>query len=220
VKGRTTDGFLLHTQQQVEEETYCKWILAFGGDTSVVIYATAEKSEFEKLSDTLKETLLKAKWDPDAKISLLEGLAFSMDEAGDLKFAFNLSGGVILTRDGVHPLPDPGMPLVLASSAADPQFTPELDPKDYAHALLVQTGKITDAKVIMEEKPIAVDGHNGYLVTAKGRQEGVETDFYFYHAAVLTDGRLFNFHGRVALENQAQYKPVFDELLKSIALNK
>ncbi len=212
------NALLLNIRQEIDGVTYLKWMLVMGEKTSVMIYATAEESEFGKLSDNLKKTLLAVKWDPDAEVGILEGLPFTLEEAGDLKFAFKMAQGVILSRDGVHPLPDVAKPLVIFNSVADAQFTPELDAQTYAHALLGQLQNMPEDLKITEEKAIKIGDLDGHQVTAVGRPEGAKTDICYNLAVALTTGRLYMFHCRVASSEQKQYEPVFEKILSSVEL--
>lgn len=220
IKLGTVDGLLIEAEREAEDGTYRQWLLVFGDATSVVINAIAPKEEFAKLSAELKKCLLATKWEPGLEVPIHEGLPYTVGEAGDLKFAFKMQKGVIMSRGGIHPIENPALPMVMVNAIADPAFTADLDAKTYAFALLDSLGKIPQQRTILGEKGIAIDGLKGYQVEVSARPEDADTDIYYRLSLALTDGWIYLQFCRIAEDEAKTYKPTFDKILESIDIPK
>jgi len=220
IKVGDTDGILIEAERVMEDGTYGQWLLVFGDATSVVINAVAAKEEFAKLSAELKKSLLTTKWEPELEVGILEGLPYTVEEAGDLKFAFKMQNGVILSRGGIHPIESPALPMMMVNAIADPEFKADADSKTYAHALLDSLGKVPQERTILAEKEIIIDGLKGYQVEASARPETADTDIYYRLSVSLTDGWIYLQFCRIAESDAKTYKPVFDNILESIDIAK
>lgn len=213
-------GLLIQAEREEEGDVYGQWILVFGNETSVLLNATAPRKEFAELSDSMKKCLLATKWEPGIKIGMLEGLPYTVNEAGDLKFAFKMQHGLVLSRDGAHPVRDLSLPMVMMNAIADDSFNPELDAKTYAHALLGQLAKVPEQRTIVSEGTIEMHGMNGYQIVATARPDGAQDDISYRISLAPTHGWIYLQYCRVGKASFAEYEPTFDAILKSFSLRK
>lgn len=214
------DGILIEAERVADDITYGQWLLVFGNATSVVINATAAKEEFATLSAELKKSLLSTTWEPDLEVGILEGLPYTVGEAGDLKFAFKMQNSVVISREGVHPIKSPALPMVIVNAIADPEFKSDADSKAYAFALLDSLGKIPQQRTIRGEREITLAGLNGYQVEASARPENADADIYYRLSVSLADGWIYLQFCMIAEDDADTYKPAFDKILESIDIAK
>lgn len=208
-------GKLLHTRQQAHGEVYEKWLLVFGTDKSVMIHGTAPQDEFAKISDPLRASLLAARWEPGLAVPILEGLPFTIEEAGDLKFAFKSGTTLALTEQGIHPQREIGKPLVVVNVVHDAQFRKDADHKAYATALLQQTAGLPGPIEITADQVADIGGGKGHRVVTSAQPKDAAQAIHYEATVLVEDGRLCLIFGRCSAATREQHRPAFDALCQS-----
>jgi hypothetical protein len=188
-----------------------RWILVTGeGDSSVVIAATAPRSQANQLGPTLRDALLSVTWDADRVLGPWDGLGFHVDEGESLKLSERLPRMVALTKGGHRGALAPDEPLFLAgSSAAESEIT---DLVGYAHQQLQITAELVDIEV-RTEAPLTLDGLPAYEIVASALDRRSNTPIRIYQVLVVEGAEYFLLQGMVG-ELQAE---VFVEEFAAIA---
>jgi hypothetical protein len=210
VDGR--EGLLVHVRQTVAGADLRRWIVVFGAaDTSVMIAASTRRAFEDRLGETLRRTLISAKWNP---AEILAGLGFVLVEAGSLKVSDRLPSMISFTRGGHRGALASDEPLFLAFAGSF--FAPRAvtDLEDFARRSLDEVAELGEREVL-SERSLTLGGlpAHEFVVAASDRRTG--TPLQVYQALVVDGDRFFLMQGLVGAGNAEEFIPQFREIAQS-----
>jgi hypothetical protein len=211
VDGR--DGLLVHVRQTAAGADLRRWIVVFGAaDTSVMIAASTPRAFEDRLGETLRRTLISAKWNPDQILDPYAGLGFALAEAGSLKISDRLPSMISFTRGGHRGALASDEPLFLAGSSFAPLAGTDLE--DFARRRLDEVAELGELEVL-SERLLTLGGlpAHEFVVAASDRRTGAPLQVY--QALVVDGDRFFLMQGMVGAGNAEEFIPQFREIAQS-----
>jgi hypothetical protein len=174
VKSGDYSGYVIEARQSAFGTDFVKWINVFGDKSmTILVCAIFPVSKSEELSKSLKDSVLSARFDAEAKpLEPMSDLPFTVSGTTSLKIAGRIQNTLLLTPSGDMTAP--------ADDAKDKsifvvgQSLSDLDVGDkiqFARTRLHRTDNLTDIKII-EEKDVTVAGMPAreILATAIGKR--------------------------------------------------
>jgi hypothetical protein len=212
IQGR--DAILLHVEQAAHGLEFRKWILALGNESETVLAtATFPKEQAEKLSESVKQSLLTLQWDQNQDTRQPRSLVYGVQASGDLKLAGELDGSQFYAKNGSVPTQSKEDPFFVVAHSLSAQVI--LDPKAYTQARLLKTQDL-EAIRILSTDDITIDGLSGYVITATAQEKGSKTPTTVYHVMLFEpDQNYFIMQGFVGTAIADQYLPVFKRMAQS-----
>jgi hypothetical protein len=212
VDGR--DALLVHARQEAASGADLRhWIVVFGAEESVVMIAAATPEAFEDhLGETLRHTLIGAKWNPAEILDPYEGLGFTVVEAGSLKISDRLPSMISFTRGGYRGQLSPDEPLLLAGSSFAALAVADLE--DFARQRLDEIAEFDGPKVLSEQL-LTLGGLPAHELVVAARDRNTGSPLQVYQALVLDGDRIFLMQGLVGAGNAEEFIPQFREIAHS-----
>jgi hypothetical protein len=214
IKFGEVDGLLFFLTQEEEGVVYRKWLGIFGDDFQTVMsVGTFPVIRADELSAPIREAVLSTVMDPDAEISMFDGLTFRFQENVELKIANRMSNTLVLTRDGTLETGGPKDPLMIVGSAY--REFPIDDVEEFTKDRIMQTDHVEDIGDI-EGEAVTIEGSPGYelIATAKDSQTGIPMMLYLL--VVARDDTYYLAQGLVGAEAAEKYMPEFLVIARSI----
>lgn len=212
-------GILLKVSQEAYGQVFFKWIVVLGDSAESALVVASFPQMYEKeLSVALKKTVLSATWDQSAKVSLSEGLTFSVDPAGEFKAARTIGNTLLLTSGGVFPLKSLDDPLVVVGSSASENLKIS-DPIGFSRKRLMQTKSLREIKLI-SESDININSLPGRRIYATAFDKNTANERFVYHALLIAEHGYFLFQGICDSSKKEKYIPLFEAMLKSFKRKK
>jgi hypothetical protein len=212
VDGR--DGLLVHVRQMAASGTdFRRWVVVFGeADASVMLTAATPWTSDDHLGETLRRTLISAKWNPAESLDPYAGLGFTLAEAGSLEISDRLPSMISFTRRGYRGALAPGEPLFLAGSSFAPLTVTDLE--GFARRRFDEIAELRDPE-ILSERSLTLGGLPAHelVVAVTDRKTGVS--LRVYQALVVAGDRFFLMQGFVGAGNAEEFMPQFREIAHS-----
>ena len=206
-------GVLLQAKQNSLGTDYLKWILVFGDEKESVLIAATFPQQFEKeLSQKMKASLLTAYWDQGRKVSLTEGLNFTVREIGELKLAKRISNSLAFTKSGLFPSKAIDDPLIIIAQAISKIEVEDLE--KFAKSRIFQTASVTDIEIEQSQK-VNIDNLSGYEIVAKGKDIESGQPMVIYQTILFQDQSYYIMQGLISHKQSERYLPVFREMVRS-----
>jgi hypothetical protein len=193
VDGR--EGLLLHVRQEASGLDYLKWFLLAGDERgTTLVVGTFPGRESAWLSAPVRQAVLSAAWDRQAKVDLFEGLLFRLEPTPKLKIANRMNNMILLNAAGsLGPL-GPGEPFYIAGNAVAKTDIPDLAAFSRARALqAANISLLRNAK----GRPIRIDELDAYELVAEATHRGSGVPIRFYQVIAPADGTYFILQGFV-----------------------
>ena len=211
VDGR--DGLLVSVRQTVAGSDLRRWIVVFGAaDTSVMIAASTRRAFEDRLGETLRRTLIGAKWNPDEILDPYAGLGFALAEAGSLKISDRLPSMISFTRGGHRGALASDEPLFLAGSSVAPLAVTDLE--DFARRRLAEVAEFEELEVL-SERSLTLGGLPAYELVVAASDRRTRAPLRVYQALVVDGERFFLMQGLVGSANAEEFIPQFREIAQS-----
>lgn len=212
VDGR--DGLLVHMGQEAASGTdFRRWIVVFGtADATVMIAASTPRAFEERLGETLRGTLIGAKWNPAEILDPYAGLGFAVVEAGSLKISHRLPSMISFTRGGTRGELAPDEPLFLAGSSFAPVAVTDLE--GFARHRLDEITEFGDPEVL-SERSLTLGGLPAHELVVAARDQKTGRPMRVYQAVVVDGNRFFLMQGLVGAGNAEEFIPQFREIASS-----
>lgn len=210
-------GILCSVKQTAYGTDFSKWILAFGDkDRTIVVTASFPESEAEKLSASLKQTLLTARYDSKAQPpDPMADLPFTISGSKTLLMAGRIQNTLLFSPTGKITAIDPkDHSLFLVGQALNDIDIP--DKSDFARTRLKMTANLTDVQ-ILSEKDITVGGMPTREILASGKNKQGDELFVFQDIA-YGGGSYFFLQGITDLDQKADKEPEFKAIVQSFKL--
>ena len=90
-----------------------------------------------------------------------------------------------------------------------------IDQADFARKRLQSVHLFIGQTVVQEEKPIQINGLNGYELTALARHQATNSDVFIYQVTLLGEKEWYLMQGIVRNSELAQYGTMLKEMAKS-----
>jgi hypothetical protein len=208
------EGLLVHALQEAAPGTDLRrWILVFGAaDGSVMIAASTPQVFEDRLGETLRGTLISAKWNPAEILDPYAGLGFTVAEVGELKISDRLPRMISFTLEGHRGAIAPEDPLFLAGSSFAPLAVTDLE--DFAHRRLGEIAEFRELK-ILSERSLTLSGLPAHELVAAARDRRTAAPLRFYQALVVDGDHYFLLQGMVGVETAKEFIPQFREIAHS-----
>jgi len=207
------EGLLLHIRQEASGLEYRKWFLVAGdeGGTTLVV-GTFPGKEAASLSAPVRQAVLSAAWDRQAKVDPFEGLLFRLEPTPKLKIANRMNNMVIFNEEGsLSPL-GPGEPFYIAGNAVAKTDIPDLPAFSRTRALqAANISLLRDAK----GRSIRIDGLDAYELLAEATHRGSGIPIQFYQVIAPTDGTYFILQGFVETGRAAEFLAEFRHITET-----
>lgn len=210
-------GILCSVKQTAYGTDFSKWILAFGDkDRTIVVTASFPDSEAEKLSASLKQTLLSARYDSKAQPpDPMADLPFTISGSKTLLMAGRIQNTLLFSPTGKITAIDPkDHSLFLVGQALNDIDIP--DKADFARTRLKMTANLTDVQ-ILSEKDITVSGMPTREILASGKNKQGDELFVLQDIA-YGGGSYFFLQGITDLDQKAEKEPEFKAIVESFKL--
>lgn len=210
VDGR--EGLLLQVRQQASGVDYLKWFLVAGDERgTTLVVGTFPGSEAAFLSAPVRQAVLSAVWDRQAKVDVFEGLLFRLEPTPKLKIANRMNNMIILNAAGsLGPL-GPGEPFFIAGNAVDRTDIPDLPA--FSQARAAQAANISGLRNV-RGRAIRIDGLDAYELLADATHKVSGMPIQFYQVIAPADGTYFILQGFVetgrAVEFTAEFRHITD----------
>jgi len=205
------ESALLHIEQRAGEALVHKWLRVFGdGARTIFVMSVYPEGLPEHRVQTLRATVVQARWDPDIAVGPFEGLGFSLGESEHLEFFTKAGTSVVFTEDGAGDLDGEGK----ASFSFGPALAPfEGDAQDFARSRLAAVPGYGNLEV-QHLGAIEVDGLSGYEIVASAESE--TGDPARLYEVMLFEGATYWLGvGTVRAAASEAYLPVFESLARS-----
>ncbi|MFA6210496.1 MAG: hypothetical protein WCT03_12750 [Candidatus Obscuribacterales bacterium] len=210
-------GILCSVKQTAYGSDFSKWILAFGNEEqTIVVTASYPDSSADKLSESLKQILLTARYDAKAKPpDPMADLPFTISGSKNLLMAGRIQNTLLFSPTGKITAIDPKDPsLFLVGQALNDLEIP--DKTDFARTRLKMTANLTDVQII-SEKDITVAGMPTREILATGKnKQGAE--LFVLQDIAYGGGSYFFLQGITDLDQKEDKEPEFRAIVDSFRL--
>lgn len=208
------DAILLNVSQSAYGTEFLKWMVVFGDESETVLVVATFPERFEgELSESLKASVLTARWRKNAETDFFEGLTFRVSEKGKLKISKKMGNNIILTLDGDFPPQSKDDPVVIIGSSMTEDGN-IANKKAYARERLNKTVSIKSIQTLNEED-VLIDGLSGRKILAKARDSDTNTERFVYHTLLYTNDGYYIFQGISGFSKRNEYEAIFGKILKS-----
>ncbi len=210
-----SQGTLLEAEQRIQGASRHRWILMFDNPqgavmVTAIIPSSRPSSEYQEISNSLLSCRISA----DNPISVSEGLAFTIEELGDLKLATRIQNNIVLTLHGLFPLKEKGSPFVIVGRSVSEYPIPTDELPDFSRNRLLQTAKLEDVYVIDEETMI-IDGLQAHYIVGEGFHEGTGRRTSIDQCILSSGKEYYIFQAIVESEQRPTYAEAFMDTLYS-----
>lgn len=210
-------GVLCAVKQTAYGTDFSKWILAFGDkEHTIVVTASFPDSAAEKLSQSLKQTVLTARYDAKAPApDPMADLPFTIAGSKTLLLAGRIQNTLLFSASGKITAIDPkDHSLFLVGQALNDIDIP--DKSDFARTRLKMTANLTDVQ-ILSERDITVSGMPTREILATGKNKQGEELFVLQDIA-FGGGSYFFLQGITDLAKKEEKEPEFKAIVDSFKL--
>lgn len=210
-------GILCSVKQTAYGNDFAKWILAFGNeDQTIVVTASYPEASADKLSESLKQILLTARYDAKAKPpDPMADLPFTISGSKSLLMAGRIQNTLLFSPTGKISAIDPKDPsLFLVGQALNDLDIP--DKSDFARTRLKMTANLTDVQ-ILSEKDITLSGMPTREIVATGKNKQGE-ELFVLQDIVYGGGSYFFLQGITDLDQKADKETEFRAIVDSFKL--
>jgi hypothetical protein len=187
------EALLVHVGQAANGIDFLKWMLVSGDEKqTVMIVATYPKAAAAKFGDPLKQSVLSATRDVNAKVDPWDGLQYRVAPGAPLKFAKRISNTVMFNVSGVLGTNDTGEPIYLVgSSVADPAMADLKTFSEQRAAAMPQVKNFTEVK----GRKLKVDGMDAYELVADAADTKTDAPMKYYQTIAKELGGYYIFIG-------------------------
>jgi hypothetical protein len=206
-------GLLLQVNQPLDSRLFSKWITVFGDEQeTVIVVATFPKDTAAKLSRSLKNTVLSAKWSRDKVVDPFADLKFGVTDTPNLKFAKRILNGLFYSKGGVFPLTAVNDPFLVVSEAISKVIVG--DRQRFAEKRIGQVQQVKNLK-IDSIQPISIGGLSGYEIIANATDIANDRPTTVYQVMLFEQQTYYIIQGLVGNSSKAKYLPEFQKIATS-----
>lgn len=211
-------GFILDARQSAGGVEFCKWINVFGDSAmTVLVTGSYPASQSEALSKPIKDAVLSARFDAQAKIpGLMDDLPFTVSGTTTLKLAGRIQNTLLLTPSGKMTPPaseENKSVFVVGQALSDIEVG---DKSTFARNRLQKTDALTDIKII-DEKDTTVAGMPAREIRATGKGKSGE-DIFILQTIAYGRGSYFIMQGLTDVSKKTRMEFEFRSVIKSLKL--
>jgi hypothetical protein len=187
------EALLVHVGQAANGIDFLKWMLVSGDEKqTVMIVATYPKAAAAKFGEPLKQSVLSATRDVNAKVDPWDGLQYRVTPAAPLKFAKRISNTVMFNESGSLGGSNASEVVYLVgSSVADPAMADLKTFSEQRAAAMPQVKNFTD----MKGRKLKVDGMDAYELVADAADTKTDAPMKFYQTIAKELGGYYIFIG-------------------------
>ncbi len=211
-------GLLMEARQTAYGSEFGKWMNIFGDkNTTVLVTATFPVAEADSLSKRLKDAVLSARFDAQAKaLDPLEDLPYTVSGTTSLKIAGRLQNTLFLNPSGNLP-PPPSSPDV--STFVIGQALSDMDVGDktaFARQRLKKIENLSDLQ-ILEERDVTVAGMPAREILASATAKSGQPLFLLQTIA-YGRGSYFVLQGMTEMSTRTRMEYEFHSIINSLKL--
>ncbi len=206
-------GLLCSVKQTAYGTDFSKWILAFGDkERTIIVTASFPDAAAEKLSQSLKQIVLTARYDNKAPApDPMADLPFTIAGSKTLLMAGRIQNTLLFSPTGKITAIDPkDHSLFLVGQALNDIDIP--DKSDFARTRLKMTANLTDVQ-ILSEQDTTVSGMPTREILATGKNKQGE-ELFVHQDIAFGGGSYFFLQGITDLakkeEKEAEFKAIVD----------
>jgi len=210
-------GVLCSVKQTAYGTDFSKWILAFGDkERTIIVTASFPDSAADKLSQSLKQTVLTACYDNKAPApDPMADLPFTISGSKTLLMAGRIQNTLLFSPTGKISAIDPkDHSLFLVGQALNDIDIP--DKSDFARTRLKMTANLSDVE-ILSEKDVTVSGMPTREILATGKNKQGEELFVLQDIA-FGGGSYFFLQGIADLAQKEEKAKEFKAIVDSFKL--
>lgn len=214
----TVDGhpaLLAEIRQEIGGHRLHKWTLVLGNDTkAVMLNASVPADHAPTLSAVLKDVLLAARWDPEARPDPFASLGFTLQVEG-FQIAHRLGNMLLFTLDGKMEFrPDGKMPpespsratFMAGRSVNEAAF---LSQSWFARRRLRELSQYRDLK-ILAERELEIDDLEAVEILAEATDQKWGDRVFLYQVIVFEEDDNYDvLLGVAELREREKYEPMF-----------
>lgn len=183
-------GQLLHLQQELNNQTYDKWLLIFGDHNQTFMINASLPQGLPDKFESIKQALLTVAHQPQAT-DPQASIPFSIDPSPSFQLATTIAGTLGYTKDGQIPTtsPDKASFHVAASFITD-----QLEPLQYpqvAQNRFYQNANDGEALRIQQEKSIEINNLTGYEITGHASLDGQNPNRLIYQTILFDENQYY-----------------------------
>lgn len=205
------NSLLLNIAQTAHNKLYEKWIVIFGNENETyLVTATFPQELRDKLSNSLRSSILTTQCTADTEKDPFEGLNFSISSSPKMKFAKRMGYNIMMTKDGSFPVKNKTDPTLIAAPSLSQDLVIE-DKKSFAIRRVQQIATLKNIE-IDEIKSITIDNLFGYEITAKGTDKYHGGTNYAYQVILFGETDYFIILGIVTDGEKVDYLPTFQQI--------
>ncbi len=208
-------GVILQVTQDAYGQKFRKWLVAFGDNETVLLTASWPEALTGALQASLKECLLRVKWDRSQEVDPAAGLSFSITPAPPLKFTKRLQNMLLFTPSGELEVKTQGNPMfVVGPSIA------ELDVGDhsaFAHKRLKQAADLQDFS-IKSEQAVTIGGFPGWELLASATDARTQLPRLVYQTILFGNKVYYIMQGMVDWSSSEEYEQAFKDTARRFKL--
>jgi hypothetical protein len=193
VKVGGAEALLVHVGQAANGIDFLKWMLVTGDDKqTVMIVATYPKAAAAKFGEPLKQSVLSATRDVNAKVDPWDGLQYRVAPGAPLKLAKRISNTMMFNESGVLGGNNSTEAVYLVgSSVADPAMADLKAFSEQRAAAMPQVKNFTD----MKGRKLKVDGMDAYELVADAADTKSDAPMKYYQTIAKELGGYYIFIG-------------------------
>ncbi len=206
-------GLLLQVNQSLDARPFSKWITVFGDEQeTVIVVATFPTDTATKLSRSLKNTVLSAKWSRDKVVDPFADLKFGVTATPNLKFAKRILNGLFYSKGGTFPLTSVNDPFLVVTEAISKVIV--TDRQRFAEKRIGQVQQVKNIK-IDSIQPISIGGLSGYEIIANATDVANNLPTTVYQVMLFEEQTYYIIQGLVGNSSKATYLPEFQKIATS-----
>lgn len=204
------NGFLFKIEQKAYETDFLKWLLVLGDEKeTLMITANFPKIYEAELSDKLKASVLTVVWDRKKSVTPGDGINFTVEARGELKFSKQISNMLMFTKNGIFPSEDVNDPLFVVGQSISKTSIP--DNEEFAKTRVLKISQVTDVKIEQSNK-IEIDNLNGYEIVAIGKDAKSGQLMLVYQVMLFEEQSYFLIQGFVTEKNRQSNLEIFKNM--------
>lgn len=211
-------GILMHLRLRVQQIEFEKWMWVFGSaNETVMIHGAYPAAVAEEYGPLLRHAVLSARWDPDAEVSALDGLGFSLTNTGTLVFFARMANTVTYTEDGQADLEKQGKAMFVIGPAVRPvaQALGAENRRSFVKRRLRATAHHRDFEIESVE-PVTIDALEGFEVVATALSDS-SVPTTIYQLTLFEGGSYWLGQGLVRSSERQRFLPMFRNMGRSLA---
>jgi hypothetical protein len=207
------NGLLLQVNQSADNRAFSKWITVFGDEQeTVIVVATFPTDTAAKLSRSLKNSVLSAKWSRDKVVDPFADLKFGVTATPNLKFAKRILNGLFYSKGGTFPLTSVNDPFLVVTEAISKVIV--ADRQRFAKKRIEQVQQVKNLK-IGSVQPVSIGGLSGYEIIANATDMANDRPVTVYQVMLFEAQTYYIIQGLVDNSSKAEYLPEFQKIATS-----